>query len=103
MMRERYVFQGMFIVTFPYTVFEGGYWAIVAMIVIAYVFCYTGKILVDCLYEDVDEQVTECPDGCAKSTENPAPENKSTTENFYSRTVTCRNSVRKRYVQIAKT
>lgn len=103
MMRERYVFQGMFIVTFPYTVFEGGYWAIVAMIVIAYVCCYTGKILVDCLYEDVDEQVTECPAGCAKSTENPAPENKSTAENVSSRTVPCRKRVRNSYVEIAET
>ena len=42
----------MFIVTFPYSVFEGGYWALVAMVVVAYICCYTGKILIDCLYED---------------------------------------------------
>merc|ERR1712012_557568 len=43
--------QGMFIVSLPYAVFHGGYWAILAMIGIAYICCYTGKILVDCLYE----------------------------------------------------
>ena len=42
----------MFIVTFPYAVLEGGYWALVSMAVIAYVCCYTGKILVECLYEE---------------------------------------------------
>lgn len=35
----------------PYAVLHGGYWAIVAMVGIAYICCYTGKILVDCLYE----------------------------------------------------
>ena len=44
-------FQGMFIVSLPYAVFHGGYWAILAMVGIAYIACYTGKILVDCLYE----------------------------------------------------
>ncbi|CAL4099611.1 unnamed protein product, partial [Meganyctiphanes norvegica] len=43
--------QGMFIVSLPYAVLHGGYWAIVAMTGIAYICCYTGKILVDCLYE----------------------------------------------------
>ncbi len=46
------LFQGMFIVTFPYAVFEGGYWVIISMVFIAYVCCYTGKILVQCLYEE---------------------------------------------------
>lgn len=41
----------MFIVSFPYTVHQGGYWAIFAMIFVAIICCYTGKILVDCLYE----------------------------------------------------
>lgn len=41
----------MFIVSFPYTVHQGGYWAIFAMILIAIICCHTGKILVDCLYE----------------------------------------------------
>ncbi|ROT75396.1 hypothetical protein C7M84_006072 [Penaeus vannamei] len=44
----------MFIVSLPYAVLHGGYWALVAMIGIAYICCYTGKILVDCLY-DLDE------------------------------------------------
>ncbi|GAB1599420.1 Hypothetical predicted protein [Argonauta hians] len=43
--------QGMFIVSFPYTVVQGGYWALVSMIVVAYICCHTGKILVECLYE----------------------------------------------------
>jgi vesicular inhibitory amino acid transporter len=41
----------MFIVSLPYAVYHGGYWAILAMVGIAYICCYTGKILVDCLYE----------------------------------------------------
>lgn len=41
----------MFIVSLPFAVFHGGYWAILAMVGIAYICCYTGKILVDCLYE----------------------------------------------------
>ncbi|KAI0224246.1 Vesicular inhibitory amino acid transporter [Lamellibrachia satsuma] len=44
--------QGMFIVTFPYAVLEGGYWAIFAMVFVAYVCNYTGEILIDCLYEE---------------------------------------------------
>ena len=42
----------MFIVTFPYAVVEGGYWAIFSMLFIAWICCYTGKILVECLYEN---------------------------------------------------
>lgn len=42
--------QGMFVVSLPYAVLHGGYWAITAMIGVAYICCYTGKILVDCLY-----------------------------------------------------
>ena len=45
-------FQGMFIVTFPYTVLQGGYLAIFCMMFAAVVCCYTGKILVDCLYDE---------------------------------------------------
>ncbi|KAG5673493.1 hypothetical protein PVAND_003537 [Polypedilum vanderplanki] len=43
--------QGMFIVSLPFAVLRGGYWAILAMVGIAYICCYTGKILVQCLYE----------------------------------------------------
>lgn len=46
--------QGMFIVTFPYCVLEGGYWAILAMIGVAWICYYTGNILVECLYETDD-------------------------------------------------
>lgn len=45
-------FQGMFIVNLPFAVLRGGYWAILAMVGIAYICCYTGKILVECLYEE---------------------------------------------------
>ena len=38
--------------SFPYSVLEGGYWALVSMAVVAVVCCYTGKILVECLYEE---------------------------------------------------
>jgi hypothetical protein len=41
----------MFIVSLPFAVLRGGYWAIAAMVGIAYICCYTGKILVECLYE----------------------------------------------------
>lgn len=43
--------QGMFIVSLPFAVLRGGYWAIIAMVGIAYICCYTGKVLVQCLYE----------------------------------------------------
>ncbi|XP_058801607.1 vesicular inhibitory amino acid transporter [Phymastichus coffea] len=43
--------QGMFIVSLPFAVLRGGYWAIFAMIGVAHICCYTGKILVECLYE----------------------------------------------------
>lgn len=45
----------MFIVTLPYATLHGGYWAIFALIGIAYICCYTGKILVHCLYEYNDK------------------------------------------------
>ncbi|XP_006815008.1 vesicular inhibitory amino acid transporter-like [Saccoglossus kowalevskii] len=50
--------QGMFIVAFPYSVLHGGYWAIVVIVGIAYICCWTGKILVYCLYEE-DKQTGE--------------------------------------------
>ncbi|XP_017839977.1 vesicular inhibitory amino acid transporter isoform X1 [Drosophila busckii] len=43
--------QGMFIVSLPFAVLHGGYWAIIAMVGIAHICCYTGKVLVQCLYE----------------------------------------------------
>lgn len=41
----------MFIVSLPFEVLRGGYWSVLGMIGIAYICCYTGKILVECLYE----------------------------------------------------
>ena len=43
--------QGMFIVGFPYAIVEGGYWALASILAIGATACYTGRILVDCLYE----------------------------------------------------
>lgn len=51
--------QGMFVVSLPYAVANGGYWALLAMLLVAYVCCYTGKILVDCLYDDDDDQTVD--------------------------------------------
>jgi vesicular inhibitory amino acid transporter len=45
----------MFIVSLPYGVYHGGYWAILAMVGVAHICCHTGKILVDCLYEKDDD------------------------------------------------
>lgn len=42
----------MFVVSLPYAISNGGYWSLLAMILVSYVCCYTGKILVDCLYEE---------------------------------------------------
>ena len=42
----------MFVVRLPYAIANGGYWSLFAMIFVSYVCCYTGKILIDCLYED---------------------------------------------------
>ena len=50
--------QGMFVVSLPYAVLHGGYWAIIAMLGVAYICCYTGKILVDCLYVTNEEGQT---------------------------------------------
>lgn len=42
----------MFIVSLPFAVLHGGYWGILAMVGVSYICCHTGKILVDCLYEE---------------------------------------------------
>jgi len=47
--------QGMFIVSLPYGVYHGGYWGILAMVGIAHICCHTGKILVECLYEEDED------------------------------------------------
>lgn len=41
----------MFLVALPYGVLHGGYWTLLALIVAAAITCYTGIILVECLYE----------------------------------------------------
>lgn len=38
--------QGMFIVSLPFAVLRGGYWAIIAMVGIAHICCYTGKVFI---------------------------------------------------------
>lgn len=46
----------MFIVSLPYGVYHGGYWAILATVGISHICCHTGKILVECLYEPDPER-----------------------------------------------
>uniref|UniRef100_A0A6G1S665 Vesicular inhibitory amino acid transporter n=1 Tax=Aceria tosichella TaxID=561515 RepID=A0A6G1S665_9ACAR len=43
--------QGMSLVSLPYAVLHGGYCGLFSLILVAYICCHTGKILVDCLYE----------------------------------------------------
>ncbi|RNA31691.1 Vesicular inhibitory amino acid transporter [Brachionus plicatilis] len=50
-------FKGMFVVSLPFAVKSGGYWALLSMILVAYICSYTGKILVDCLYDECDDQI----------------------------------------------
>ncbi|CAG0919423.1 unnamed protein product [Notodromas monacha] len=47
--------QGMFVVSLPYAVLHGGYWALIALMGVAHICCYTGRILVDCLYEEGED------------------------------------------------
>ncbi|XP_046386401.1 vesicular inhibitory amino acid transporter [Ischnura elegans] len=64
--------QGMFIVSLPFAVLRGGYWAIAAMVGVAHICCYTGKILVDCLYEDMEVDADDqWPNGAAPPPEGP--------------------------------
>ncbi|XP_022785935.1 vesicular inhibitory amino acid transporter-like [Stylophora pistillata] len=44
--------QGTGILGVPYAVLMGGWAAVAIIVVVAAVCCYTGKLLVDCLYED---------------------------------------------------
>uniref|UniRef100_H2ZJK5 Vesicular inhibitory amino acid transporter n=1 Tax=Ciona savignyi TaxID=51511 RepID=H2ZJK5_CIOSA len=43
--------QGMFVLGLPYAVLHGGYLGLLLIIVTAVVCCYTGNILIECLYE----------------------------------------------------
>jgi solute carrier family 32 (vesicular inhibitory amino acid transporter) len=49
----------MFVVSLPFAVQNGGYWALISMLLVAYICCYTGKILVDCLYDECDDEIFE--------------------------------------------
>lgn len=53
----------MFVVSLPYAVARGGYWSLLAMLFISYVCSYTGRILVDCLYDDRDDEVIDVFEG----------------------------------------
>lgn len=41
----------MFLVALPYAVMHGGYWTVLSLVLAAIITCYTGLILVDCLYD----------------------------------------------------
>jgi len=43
--------QGMSLVSLPYAVLHGGYFGLFSLVMVAYICCHTGKVLVDCLYE----------------------------------------------------
>ncbi|KAJ8015803.1 hypothetical protein DPEC_G00000140 [Dallia pectoralis] len=44
--------QGMFVIGLPYAILHGGYLGLFLIIFAAVVCCYTGKILIACLYEE---------------------------------------------------
>ncbi|ESO11116.1 hypothetical protein HELRODRAFT_183498 [Helobdella robusta] len=47
--------QGMCLVSLPYTILQGGYIALLSMVVIPCICYYTGDILIECLYEEVEQ------------------------------------------------
>nr|XP_032826257.1 LOW QUALITY PROTEIN: vesicular inhibitory amino acid transporter-like [Petromyzon marinus] len=47
--------QGMFVLGLPYAVLHGGYLGLFLIILAAAVCCYTGKVLVACLYEEDED------------------------------------------------
>lgn len=49
----------MFVVSLPFAIGSGGYWGFASMIIVAYICCYTGKILIDCLYDDDDDEMVD--------------------------------------------
>lgn len=49
----------MFVVSLPYAIGSGGYWGFASMMLVAYICCYTGKILIDCLYDDDDDELID--------------------------------------------
>lgn len=50
-----FTLQGMFVLGLPYAVLHGGYLGLFLIIFTAVVCCYTGKILIACLYEENEE------------------------------------------------
>ena len=49
--------QGMFVLGLPYAILHGGYLGLFLIIFAAVVCCYTGKILIACLYEDNEDGI----------------------------------------------
>ncbi|CAL8323857.1 unnamed protein product [Merluccius merluccius] len=49
--------QGMFVLGLPYAILHGGYLGLFLIIFAAVVCCYTGKILIACLYEEDEDGV----------------------------------------------
>lgn len=47
----------MFIVSLPYAVLHGGWWAVFALVGVSYICYYTGVILVECLYDDEGRRI----------------------------------------------
>ncbi|XP_028843022.1 vesicular inhibitory amino acid transporter-like [Denticeps clupeoides] len=47
--------QGMFVLSLPYAILHGGYLGLFLIIFAAAVCCYTGKILIACLYEENED------------------------------------------------
>uniref|UniRef100_A0A1I8F5H7 Aa_trans domain-containing protein n=1 Tax=Macrostomum lignano TaxID=282301 RepID=A0A1I8F5H7_9PLAT len=39
-------FQGMFLVSLPYAVLHGGYWSVIFVVIVAFICCYTGRVLI---------------------------------------------------------
>ena len=47
--------QGVAILAMPYVIKGGGWWSVVAMVIVAAISNYTGQILIKCHYEEVHE------------------------------------------------
>ena len=50
--------QGVAILAMPYVIKGGGWWSVIAMVIVALISNYTGKILLKCHYEEVFDEVT---------------------------------------------
>ena len=47
--------QGVAILAMPYVIKGGGWWSVVAMVIVAAISNYTGQILIKCHYEEIHE------------------------------------------------